>query len=108
MGMTSHPYFTKGSFPLLCITQNICIRIYHFISFWSICSSWLISCCLVNTSEQLESFLKRRTGSQALRARLMRRGTQRTELRHKAGPEVPKEQGPSTAHDMLLPDETGA
>lgn len=33
-------------------------------------------------------------------------GTQRTELRHKAGPEVPKEQGQSTTHDMLLPDET--
>lgn len=65
LGMTSHPNFTKGSFPLLSITQNICIQIFRFISFWSICSSRLISSCLVNTSEKLESFVKWRTASQA-------------------------------------------
>lgn len=46
--------------------------------------------------------------SQAPGARHTRRGTQKTELRHKVSPEVPKEQGQSTARDMLLPDETGA
>lgn len=67
LGMTSHPNSTKGTFPLLSITQNICIQIYRFILVHLLL--WLISCCLVNTSEQLDSFVKWRTASQAVGAR---------------------------------------
>lgn len=102
--MTSHPNFTKGSFPLLSITQNICIQIYRFILVHLLLlAHFLLSGQYFRTTRLICKMKDSRSGR---RSKAYEGGTQRTELRHKAGPEVPKEQGLSTAHDMLLPDET--